>query len=53
MSIDVLRRVLALTPDERDELLGQLCSEFPEVVQEALDLWAEPATASPKRQTEG
>jgi hypothetical protein len=38
-NIYVLRRVMALAPDEREELLGHLCSEAPEAVQEVLDLW--------------
>lgn len=50
MSIDILRRVMALAPEDREELLGHLCSEFPETVQEVLDEWFLPAaTASQSR----
>ena len=45
--MDILRRILALTPDDQGELLGHLCAEFPETVQDVLDRWfLPPATAT-------
>lgn len=38
-SIDVLSRVLALPTDDQAEVLGHLCAEFPEQVQDVLDRW--------------